>query len=61
MSTNKNHIENIFQVSMLVVSACSGEEKAFLQRIYRLKDAIYFGFLKWRIIRDTEERTIEWF
>ena len=62
MRANINHTENALKDAMLVVSARSGDEKAFSELMNRYKDAIYFRLLKMVNYKiDAEELMIEAF
>jgi len=62
MRANINHTENALHDAMLVVSARSGDEKAFSELMNRYKDAIYFRLLKMVNYKiDAEELMIEAF
>ena len=62
MKANKFHTENALHDAMLVVSARSGDEKAFSELMNRYKDAIYFRLLKMVDYKiDAEELMIEAF
>jgi RNA polymerase sigma-70 factor (ECF subfamily) len=62
MKANLNHTENALRDAMLVISARSGDEKAFSELMNRYKDAIYFRLLKMVDFKiDAEELMIEAF
>ena len=62
MKANIIHTENALHDAMLVVSARSGDEKAFSELMNRYKDAIYFRLLKMVDYKiDAEELMIEAF
>ena len=62
MRANINHTENALHDAMLVVSARSGDEKAFSELMNRYKYSIYFRLLKMVNYKiDAEELMIEAF